>query len=188
MDLTHRDALTHPPVPSLLRHLVAVLMLPFTVVVLVPWWLTASQRAIDSRWPPGSGSLVSGRVAGTALFGLGLALFAWCVTLFARVGRGTLAPWDPTQRLVVIGPYRHGRNPMITSVALMLAGEAIHLGSRLVAAWLALFVLVNHAYFLLSEEPGLARRFGPDYERYKAAVPRWLPRWKAYDGGAPSGR
>jgi len=28
----------------------------------------------------------------------------------------------------------------------------------------------------LSEEPGLERRFGEDYRRYKRAVPRWIPR------------
>ena len=26
------------------------------------------------------------------------------------------------------------------------------------------------------EEPGLQRRFGDDYRRYKANVPRWVPR------------
>jgi protein-S-isoprenylcysteine O-methyltransferase Ste14 len=53
-------------------------------------------------------------VTGVALFAAGFLLFAWCVTLFARIGRGTLAPWDPTRSLVAAGPYRHIRNPMIT--------------------------------------------------------------------------
>ena len=69
------------------------------------------------------------------------------------------------------------RNPMISAVLTMLAGEALHLGSRVLAAWATVFLLFNHAYFLLSEEPGLERRFGDEYRRYKAAVPRWLPRF-----------
>lgn len=34
---------------------------------------------------------------------------------------------------------------------------------------------------MLYEEPGLRDRFGVDYERYLADVPRWLPRLR---GGA----
>jgi protein-S-isoprenylcysteine O-methyltransferase Ste14 len=115
------------------------------------------------------------QVFGVLLFLTGLALFGWCVVLFARIGRGTLAPWDPTQRLVIVGPYRHVRNPMISGVAAMLGGEALLSGSLMIAGWLALFLLTNHIYFLVSEEPGLARRFGENYEAYRSAVPRWIP-------------
>jgi protein-S-isoprenylcysteine O-methyltransferase Ste14 len=45
--------------------------------------------------------------------------------LFAKVGQGTLAPWDPTRNLVAVGPYRFVRNPMISGVALMLMGQAL---------------------------------------------------------------
>ncbi len=34
----------------------------------------------------------------------------------------------------------------------------------------------NAIYFPLVEETGLERRFGDDYRRYKANVPRWIPR------------
>jgi len=100
--------------------------------------------------------------------------------LFARIGRGTLAPWDPTRRLVVVGPYRHSRNPMITAVGTMLAGEAMFFHSIRIGAWLLLFAAINQTYFLLLEEPGLAARFGEEYERYRRAVPRWLPRRRGW--------
>jgi protein-S-isoprenylcysteine O-methyltransferase Ste14 len=38
------------------------------------------------------------------------------------------------------------------------------------------FVAINQAYFLLSEEPALERRFGESYREYRARVPRWIPR------------
>ena len=104
------------------------------------------------------------------------------MSLFARVGQGTLAPWDPTRRLVAVGPYRHVRNPMISGVAGMLLGEALAFGSWVVAGWALAFVLVNHIYFVVSEEPGLARRFGESYATYRANVPRWLPRWTPWEG------
>jgi protein-S-isoprenylcysteine O-methyltransferase Ste14 len=68
--------------------------------------------------------------SGAAVFLGGLALFVRCVALFAREGRGTIMPWDPTQRLVVRGPYRHVRNPMISSVLFMVAGQALLSGDR----------------------------------------------------------
>ena len=158
----------------LLRHLLSIALLPFVVVVLVPRALLA--RAALSIAVPTAPLLLSARIAGALVFATGFALFAWCVLLFARVGRGTLAPWDPTRRLVVVGPYRHVRNPMITAVCTMLAGETLFFHSARIGAWLLLFVAINHTYFLLLEEPGLVARFGEEYERYRAAVPRWIPR------------
>src|SRR5687768_16870153 len=142
---------------AILRHLFAILVLPFVVVVVVPLWLLSmpgNQSPGESRdWAD-----VLLQITGVLLLVIGLALFAWCVTLFAKRGKGTLAPWDPTQRLVAVGPYRHVRNPMITSVALMLAGEAAFVQSVVLAQWLAVFVVFNHLYFLAVEEPGLAHR------------------------------
>jgi protein-S-isoprenylcysteine O-methyltransferase Ste14 len=172
---------THPSV--LLRHLLSITLLPFLVVVVVPWALL--DGSAEAR--PADHSLRGLRAfAGVAVFVWGFAFFAWCVSLFARVGRGTLAPWDPTRRLVVAGPYRYVRNPMISGVALMLLGEAVFWGSGAVGLWAASFLAINHLYFVLSEEPGLERRFGEEYRAYKAAVPRWIPRLRPW-AGAPVG-
>lgn len=115
-------------------------------------------------------------VTGGALMAAGLTLMVKTIALFARVGRGTLAPWDPTQNLVVVGPYRHVRNPMISGVLAVLLGESLILGSTAVLSWTGFFLLANLTYIPLVEEPGLARRFGDSYRLYKANVPRWWPR------------
>jgi protein-S-isoprenylcysteine O-methyltransferase Ste14 len=148
-------------------------------VFVVPRWLLRAYASADTRWIPGAPLSMAAHVAGALLLLTGLALFCWCLSLFVRVGRGTLAPWDPTKALVAAGPYRFVRNPMISSVLTMLSGEALHLGSRVLLAWAVVCFAFNHVYFLLSEEPGLERRFGADYLRYKAAVPRWLPRFRS---------
>jgi protein-S-isoprenylcysteine O-methyltransferase Ste14 len=96
--------------------------------------------------------------------------------MFARRGEGTLAPWDETQKLVVHGVYCHVRNPMISSVFCILAGEAALLGSLPILYWFLFFLIGNLIYIPLSEEPGLEHRFGDEYRRYKANVPRWIPR------------
>jgi protein-S-isoprenylcysteine O-methyltransferase Ste14 len=128
---------------------------------------------------------------GTALIAIGLALVVWTATLFVTVGEGTLAPWDATRKLVVRGPYRHVRNPMITGVASILAGEALAFRSWGVAVLLVVFATANAIYMPLSEEPGLRRRFGDDYDAYREQVPRWIPRLSAWepterDGGSQS--
>ena len=158
-----------------LRQLLSILILPFTVTVLLPFWLTRRFSSVDSYWMGDVALLMLVRVAGLLILLAGLSLFVWCVSLFWRVGKGTLAPWDPTKKLVAAGPYRWVRNPMITGVATILTGEAVSLGSWLLAVWAVIFVLINHLHFVLIEEPGLEKRFGDSYLEYKKSVPRWLP-------------
>jgi protein-S-isoprenylcysteine O-methyltransferase Ste14 len=158
---------------SFWRHLRAVGLLPVMATIVVPaliLWGTEAQVG----W---------GALPGAMLIGAGLLLVVRTVALFARVGEGTLAPWDPTARLVVVGPYRHVRNPMISGVALILLGAAAVFGSPPLALWFAAFALVNAVYMPLVEEPGLRRRFGEQYERYRANVPRWLPRLRPWQPG-----
>jgi protein-S-isoprenylcysteine O-methyltransferase Ste14 len=165
-----------------LRHLLAILLLPFLVVVVLPAWLRAAFAAVDTSWSGGSLRAWLPQLAGGLLILAGFGLFGWCVLLFARLGRGTLAPWDPARNLVAVGPYRRVRNPMISGVVLMLAGQALVSGSWVTGAWAGLFLLINHLYFVLLEEPGLERRFGGPYRQYKARVPRWIPRFRVEPG------
>lgn len=69
------------------------------------------------------------------------------------------------------------------ALATVITGEALLLGSWRIALWAAIFVLVNHVYFLLSEEPGLVKRFGTQYEEYRRHVPRWIPSWRPWQPG-----
>jgi len=155
------------------------------VVAVVPHWLLFAFTTVDSRWTVVSSIVWLPRTLGGLLFSSGLVLFAWCVKLFAFVGKGTLAPWDPTRRLIAGGPYRYVRNPMISGVASMLTGEALICGSWVLAGWVFIFLCINHVYFLLSEEPALERRFGDDYRLYKMNVPRWIPGRRPWRGNQP---
>ena len=159
------------------RHLFS-LILPILTVVLIPYWLLNANPSSDTRWEAGTAIFWIARSGGVGLTAGGLAIFVWCISLFARIGKGTLAPWDPTSNLVANGPYRHVRNPMIASVAMMIAGLTLFWGSVALSIYLIIFVAINHIYFIFSEEPGLEKRFGETYRVYKANVPRWIPRVK----------
>lgn len=151
-----------------MRHLISILLLPFTVTVLIPYWLISRYGTGDpAPWVAGSGLLFAT---------IGLTLLGWCVWLFARVGRGTLAPWDPTTNLVAAGPYAYVRNPMISGVLMILLGEAVYFDSSALQWWAIIFLVINHAYSVFIEEPGLEKRFGQAYRAYKTRVPRWLPK------------
>jgi protein-S-isoprenylcysteine O-methyltransferase Ste14 len=156
-----------------LRHLLAICLLPGVVAGVIPALLVDGLAA----WP----LVVLGALVGAA----GLALIVQTVALFATVGKGTLAPWDPTERLVVRGPYRRVRNPMISGVLCVLLGEALAFGSLAVLGWLAFVFALNAVYFPLIEEPDLRLRFGADYEAYRAAVPRWVPRLRPFNDNGP---
>lgn len=157
----------------------AIALLPGTVTVLVPALILVG-GGTDVGWRLGGIAAALPVLLGLALIAAGFALWLWTVRLFARIGKGTLAPWDPTRRLVIVGPYRHVRNPMITGVLAVLVGEAALFGSLPLLGWAAAFFGLNHAFFLLVEEPGLERRFGEEYRDYRRNVPRWLPTRRAW--------
>ncbi len=114
---------------------------------------------------------------GGGVFGaLGYALAVWCVMLFIRVGEGTPLPFSHPQRLVIVGPYRYVRNPMVLGTVLFLFGNALVLGSYGIFIYAALVFLTMH-FFVLVEERSLARRFGAPYLTYRDQTPRWWPRF-----------
>jgi protein-S-isoprenylcysteine O-methyltransferase Ste14 len=108
------------------------------------------------------------------LLAVGVTLVVRAVMLFVRLGRGTLAPWNPTEVLITGDIYRFSRNPMKAGLFLVLVGEALLLRSTAVSMWAAAFIVVNVLYIRWSEEPGLRARFGDEYVAYASTVPRWL--------------
>lgn len=164
----------------LLRHLFAVLVLPCTVMGVVPLCIARSYGlAACVAASPAARVLQAG---GLLVMAAGLSLAAACVRRFASDGRGTLAPWDPPSRFVVQGPYQYVRNPMIAGVIGVLFGEACVLRAAPLLVWTLAFTALNAVYIPLVEEPQLARRFGGAYETYRRHVRRFVPRLTAWRG------
>jgi protein-S-isoprenylcysteine O-methyltransferase Ste14 len=163
---------------TLLRHLLAIAILPLAVTVLVPFWIAGRYGITLSLGTSGGAVLLQG--ASVVVLIIGLLLFSSSLRGFAVEGKGTLAPWDPPRRLVVHGPYRYVRNPMISGVVFILAGEALLLRSRPHALWALVFLGINLIYIPLLEEPILRLRFGEAYREYCKHVPRVFPRLRPW--------
>jgi protein-S-isoprenylcysteine O-methyltransferase Ste14 len=156
------------------RWIKTVILLPFNVLVVVP----AVILYFSNDNPKIQNMLCL--IIGTFLLIIGLLLAGWTMRLFVEIGKGTAAPWDPPKKLVVAGPYCYVRNPMITSVLIMLIAESLLLESWFIFGWFVVFFLGNTIYFPFFEEKDLEKRFGEDYLQYKCNVPRWIPKLTAW--------
>src|SRR2546430_13743100 len=130
---------------TLLRHLLAIVTLPFMVAVLVPFWIAQGYGVTFSLGR--SISLVMLQVVGLVLFSFGLVLFVASLRRFAADGKGTLAPWDPPSVFVVRGPYQFVRNPMISGVIMLLFAEALGLLSPPHGIWAISFLFLPFLFF-----------------------------------------
>jgi protein-S-isoprenylcysteine O-methyltransferase Ste14 len=151
------------------------------VTVVVPGtilWLTGPDTF--DLWQSAPATRFVLPIVGLLFIVLGLVLMVATIRLFVTVGQGTLAPWNPTQRLVIQGVYRHVRNPMISGVTFILLGEAVLAASLPVFCWFLVFAIGNAIFIPLAEEPGLVKRFGGDYEEYRRNVPRWIPKLRPW--------
>ena len=145
------------------RALVAFLALPGMVAYALPLAMAVSTMRPARYAVP------------AALLGmLGTLLLLWCVREFHAMGRGTLAPWDPPQRLVTSGPYRLSRNPMYVAVVTVLAGWCTASDSRALFIYGVAALCAVALRVVLVEEPWAARRFGAEWDAYRTRVPRWL--------------
>lgn len=153
-------------------------LIPILMTVILPLWLNRTEHRLFDRplLTPATVQMVAGIVIGLS----GLALMLISIVLMIRIARSTVMPWDPSKNLVIQGPYRYLRNPMILGVIILLFGEAVVLSSYGIAILAGVFFILNTAYFVFFEEPSLEERFGEAYRRYKANVPRWLPRLKPW--------
>ena len=153
----------------------SIVLLPGTVLLFVPGILLLIERGLGKDMG-NAGPQEIQFWAALLLLILGLALAIWTVRLQLSIGQGTPAPWDPPVKLVVQGPYRHVRNPMITGAFLIIAAESLFFHSCFTTLWLLIFIGLNLVYIPRVEEGELTKRFGEEYLRYLDHVPRWIPR------------
>lgn len=114
---------------------------------------------------------------------IGLTLIAAATVLISRsltvAGQVDL---DRPRVLLTTGPYAISRNPMYVGWAMIHLGIGVLAGS----AWTGLSLPLALAWIhreVRHEERRLAAVFGQEFTAYRAAVPRYLPRWRPFRTG-----
>jgi protein-S-isoprenylcysteine O-methyltransferase Ste14 len=109
---------------------------------------------------------------------VGLALMAWSVLTFVTIGKGTAVPIAPPRKLIVSGPYKFCRNPMILGAILYYLGVGTYFGSlRIGIVMFLLSLIIGSCYIKLIEEKELQLKFGSDYDEYKRRTSFLLPKF-----------
>ena len=119
-------------------------------------------------------------VVGFAVFYAGLSIGIRATRVLYREGHGL--PWGEvrrgaqSRRLVVTGPYRYTRNPMILGYSLLPCGMGLMFRSPGMFTAIPLAVaLINIVIVKIREEPGLEERFGREFLDYKESTPFLVP-------------
>lgn len=107
---------------------------------------------------------------------LGTGLIIWTLILQYKFGEGSGSHLVPTQKLLVSGPYKIVRHPMLLGAILFYFGIGAILVSFMVGLYSALITAISAYFFVVYiEEPVLIARFGEQYQAYQQTVPL-LPR------------
>jgi protein-S-isoprenylcysteine O-methyltransferase Ste14 len=149
---------------------------PCTVAGLVPWWISGW------RFEPLGAAYLPVRILGGVLIVAGAIVLLDSFGRFALQGLGTPAPLFPTRHLVVSGWYRYVRNPMYVAVVSTVIGQGLMFANLWLLAYGAFVWLAFHLFVLAYEEPMLLATFAREYEEFRGAVPRWIPRLTPWSG------
>jgi protein-S-isoprenylcysteine O-methyltransferase Ste14 len=116
------------------------------------------------------------RIAGAVLAFVCLVLYLAASYVLTRRGKGAYVEFDPPTELVVVGPYRYCRNPIVATLLGTMLGLAIAASSTGIFIMFCIIAFLANGQVKRIEEPLLRKRFGRSYDDYCERVPRWVPR------------
>lgn len=148
-----------------LKNLIFSLIIPATVSVYVPLYISRNYSAVSGFQ----------FVFALALLAIGGIIYVWCVWDFAVFGRATPLPIDAPKRLVIRGMYRWTRNPIYLGELIILIGWTMMFGGLQLLVYTVCVGIAFHLFVIFYEEPHLEKLFGDEYRAYCAKVYRWLP-------------
>ena len=154
------------------------------VLFLIPWGLYRLSSAFDHLVGLQLISNTSLRIPAAIILLLTSLVFAfWSNVVLFTVGKGGPVEFagvevsPKTQNLVVTGPYKYTRNPMLFGACAFYFAIALFLNSPIVFAAVVFFMTVMLIFVKLTEEPRLLREFGKEYVEYRKRVSMFVP-WR----------
>ena len=104
---------------------------------------------------------------------LGAAIFVITGRKFRKV-KTDIHTFHKPSHLMTDGLFAYTRNPIYLGFTIALLGVVILANNYLaLLPWFAFFLLCNF-WYIPFEEDMATKTFGPDYEKYKASVRRWI--------------
>jgi protein-S-isoprenylcysteine O-methyltransferase Ste14 len=165
-----------------LQHIMGYLIGGSLFLIGMPCGLYLASRSfdhlIDIQLIPVSGLRLALAVI---LLLLGLLFGFWSIVVQNMVGKGgpleavNIEVSPKTQNLVVTGPYRYTRNPMLFGACVLYYAVAVYLNSVIAIAIVTLFMAFMLIFVKLIEERRLLKDFGSDYEEYRQRVSMFVP-------------
>ncbi len=152
------------------REYAAVVIL-LVYLAAVPWQALHAPRFLPVLFTP----LVPwtpSRIAGAGFLVLGVSAFIAALVSFGRswrIGIDTQSPGG----LATQGVFKVSRNPIFTSMDLLLIGTFLVYPTWLFLALAVVFAVGVH-FHILEEERFLSSRYGKEYTQYAARVPRYF--------------
>ena len=101
-----------------------------------------------------------------------IGLFLWAVFTMRR-GAASIPTSEPTDFIVVSGPFKFSRNPIYLSMVSLLFGTGIWANSLWFMVLAVLTVVLLNWGVISREEHYLGSKFGDEYPAYKKRVRRW---------------
>jgi len=98
------------------------------------------------------------------MISIGVASFITTIRVFVTT---------PLDKPFSAGIYRISRNPLYVSATLIFFGICLVTANVLLFAWLVIIVVPQH-FMILAEERVCREKYGTEFERYMAKVPRYL--------------
>jgi protein-S-isoprenylcysteine O-methyltransferase Ste14 len=173
---------TKIPMKRALQFLVGYLFGIALFFILIPYgFLKLSQLDFLFNYRMIVGSMVVRFALSGVLLLIGTFFLLWSNLYLFQIGKGgpaegmgvALSP--RTKKLVISGPYKYCRNPMVFGALTVYLALVIYLNS--ISGLISLMFLLCGAIFYLkySEEKRLLRDFGSDYIQYRKKVPMIIP-------------
>lgn len=154
----------------------------FLVIILMPSAIYISTISIDKVFKIEILPISSLRIiVSILLLVIGFSFGLWSIIIQNIVGKGgpleiaNIAISPKTKNLVVSGPYRYTRNPMLFGTFLMYLAFAVYLDSITAVLIVFLFIAFMLVVVVRAEEKRLLKDFGNEYEGYRKKTSMILP-------------
>ena len=129
-------------------------------------------------------SLIASTVVGAIFVLIGAVFMVWSNIDMVKIGRGcptdgfNIALGERTKKLIVQGPYKYTRNPMLFGTFVFYVGLALLFNSY--SALIVPIVFISYMVWHVKkfEEPRLYNDFKDEYVEYKKRTPLLFPKFR----------